>query len=406
MAEQTKLQDFTWEGVNSRGEKVSGEVSAKNMDELRNTLRKQSIKPGRIRKKSKPLFGGGKGKKIKPVDIAFFTRQMSTMIKAGIPLVQSLEIVAGSANNLTMRDMILKIRDEVSTGVDFANALREYPKYFDNLTCNLIESGEGSGTLDDMLDKIATYKEKTEALKGKIKKAMLYPAITLVVAAVVTIILLVKVVPTFESMFDSFGADLPAPTQLVVNISEFVQAYWLVALGVVFAVGFAFMYQYRRSHKLQDKVDLWLLKTPAIGAIIHNAAIARFCRVMGTTFAAGVPLVEALKSGAGAVGNAKYRDAVFQMRDEVSTGQQVNFAMRSTGVFPNMVVQMTGIGEESGDLDSMLERCAEYYEDEVDMAVDNMTSMIEPAIMVFLGVVIGGLIIAMYLPIFQMGDVI
>lgn len=406
MAEQTKLQDFTWEGVNSRGEKVSGEVSAKNMDELRNVLRKQSIKPGRIRKKAKPLFGGGKGKKVKPVDIAFFTRQMSTMIKAGIPLVQSLEIVAGSANNLTMRDMILKIRDEVSTGVDFANALREYPKYFDNLTCNLIESGEGSGTLDDMLDKIATYKEKTEALKGKIKKAMLYPAITLVVAVVVTIILLVKVVPTFQSMFDSFGADLPAPTQLVVSISDFVQAYWFIAFAVVFAVGFLFMYQYRRSHALQDKVDLWLLKLPAIGDIVHNAAIARFCRVMSTTFAAGVPLVEALKSGAGAVGNAKYRDAVNQMKEEVSTGQQVNFAMRSTGVFPNMVVQMTGIGEESGDLDSMLERCAEYYEDEVDMAVDNMTAMIEPAIMVFLGIVIGGLIIAMYLPIFQMGDVI
>lgn len=408
MAENTKIQDFMWEGVNIRGEKVSGEVSATSSDEVRITLRKQSIKPNRIRKKSKPLFsfGGGKSKKIKPVDIAFFTRQMSTMIKAGIPLVQSFEIVAGSASSLAMRDMILKIRDEVSTGTDFANALREYPKYFDNLTCNLVEAGESAGTLDRMLDKIATYKEKTEALKAKIKKAMLYPSITLLVAVVVTAILLIKVVPTFESLFSSFGAELPAPTQFVVGISEIVQEYWLVVLGSIALAAFLFVYQYRRSHRLQDQVDLWMLKIPVIGGIVHNAAVARFCRVMGTTFAAGVPLVEALKSGAGAVGNAKYRDAVMQIKTEVSAGQQMNFAMRNTAVFPNMVIQMTGIGEESGDLDSMLNRCAEYYEDEVDMAVDNMTAMIEPAIMVFLGVVIGGLIIAMYLPIFQMGDVI
>lgn len=406
MADKTEIQDFTWEGVNPKGEKVRGELSAINITEARNILRKQSIKPGRIRKKSGSLFARAGRKKIKPVDIAFFIRQMATMIKAGIPLVQSFEIVSGSASNVTMRDMILKVRDEVSTGTDFATALRAYPKYFDTLTCNLIEAGENAGTLDKMLDKIAIYKEKVEAVKTKVKKAMLYPAITMVVAIVVTAILLIKVVPTFEELFSSFGADLPAPTQVVVSISEFVQAYYLVTLVALIVAGFLFMYQYQRSYALQDKVDLWLLSVPVIGSIMHNSAVARFCRVMSTTFAAGVPLVDALNSGAGAVGNAKYRDAVMQIKNEVSTGQQMNFAMRNTQVFPNMVIQMTGIGEESGDLDSMLERCAEYYEDEVDNAVDNMTSMIEPAIMVFLGVVIGGLIIAMYLPIFKMGDVI
>ncbi len=406
MAEKTEIQDFIWEGVNAKGEKVKGELSAKDVSEARIILRKQSIKPSRVRKKSTSFFSAAKHKKIKAVDIAFFIRQMSTMIKAGIPLVQSFEIVSGSASNMTMRDMILKVRDEVSTGTDFATALRAYPKYFDNLTCNLIEAGESAGTLDKMLDKIATYKEKTEATKAKVKKAMMYPTITMLVATVVTAILLIKVVPTFEELFSSFGADLPAPTQVVVSISEFVQAYYLIVLGSIIVAAGLFIYQYRRSHLLQDKVDLWLLNVPVIGSIVHNSAVARFCRVMSTTFSAGVPLVEALNSGAGAVGNAKYRDAVVQIKNEVSTGQQMNFAMRNTQTFPNMVIQMTGIGEESGDLDSMLERCAEYYEDEVDSAVDNMTAMIEPAIMIFLGVVIGGLIVAMYLPIFKMGDVI
>jgi len=410
MAKKETKCAFTWEGVNRRGQKIKGEMSGQNAAMVKAQLRKQGVNPTKVRKVSQPLFGigggGAKKKKIKSQDITFFTRQMATMIKAGVPLVQSFDIVAEGIDNLTMKNMIFDIRDSVSSGNDFASALKQHPEYFDELTCNLIESGEQSGALETMLDKVAIYKEKTEALKAKIKKAMMYPMITMVVAIVVTAILLIKVVPTFQEMFESFGAELPAPTQLVVAISEFVQAYYMQTLVALVIAGIAFAQAMKRSPKFKDNFEAYVLKVPVFGDLIRKAAVARYARVLSTTFAAGVPLVEALQSVSGAVGNAVYRDAVLQIRDEVSSGQQMHFAMKSTEVFPNMVVQMTSIGEESGALDAMLDKAASYYESEVDDAVDNMTAMIEPFMMAFLGVVIGGLIIAMYLPIFQMGNVV
>ncbi|MDP2608054.1 MULTISPECIES: type II secretion system F family protein [unclassified Oceanobacter] len=409
MAKQAKSIDFVWEGVNKRGQKINGSLSGQNLAMVKAQLRKQGIQPSKVKRAPQPLFGLGgaaaKGKKIKTADISFFTRQMATMIKAGVPLVQSFEIVSDGVDNPNMKDLILKLRDTVSAGNDFASALKEHPQYFDELTCNLVESGEQSGALETMLDKVAIYKEKSEALKSKIKKAMGYPITVLVVAAIVTAILLIKVVPTFEGMFKSFGAELPAPTQFVVNISAAMQAYWMYALAIIMALVTAFKYMMRSSQTFRDQMDYLTLKLPVFGNIMHKAAIARFARVLSTTFAAGVPLVEALESVAGAVGNKLYRDAVLEVRQEVATGQQMHFAMRSTGVFPNMVVQMTSIGEESGSLDAMLDKAAEYYETEVDESVDGLTAMMEPMIMAFLGVVVGGLIIAMYLPIFQMGSV-
>ncbi len=407
MAKQPKNVAFTWEGKNRRGQKVKGELSGPNMAVVKAQLRKQGIQPEKVKRASKPLLGGAtKGKAIKPADITFFTRQMATMIKAGVPLVQSFEIVAEGIDNPKMRQLILGLRDKVAAGNDFASALKEYPEYFDELTCNLIESGEQAGALETMLDRVAQYKEKTEVLKSKVKKAMGYPIATLVIAAIVTVILLVKVVPTFETMFKSFGSQLPAPTQFVVDLSEMAQDYWMPVVGVIFLLVFSFKQMSRRSAKFRDGVDKLILKAPIFGDITQKAAVARFARVLSTTFAAGVPLVEALESVAGAVGNAVYRDAVLSVRSDVATGQQMHFAMRSTGIFPNMVVQMTSIGEESGALDGMLEKAATYYEQEVDDAVDGMTAMMEPLIMAFLGVVVGGMLIAMYLPIFQMGAAI
>lgn len=406
---QIKKSAFTWEGVNRRGQNIKGEMSGQNAAVVKAQLRKQGVTPTKVRKATQPLFGiggGPKKKKIKTSDITFFTRQMATMIKAGVPLVQSFDIVSDGVDNLTMKELIFEIRDSVSAGNDFASALKQHPDYFDDLTCNLIESGEQSGALEAMLDRVANYKEKTEALKAKIKKALMYPIITLLVAFGVTVILLVKVVPTFAEMFSSFGADLPAPTQFVVYISEVVQAYYLQALAVLVIGAVAFSQGMKRSPKFKDNVERSLLKVPLFGELLRKAAVARYARVLSTTFAAGVPLVEALDSVAGAVGNVVYREAVLKIRDEVASGQQMHFAMRSTGVFPNMVVQMTSIGEESGALDSMLDKAATYFEAEVDNAVDNLTAMIEPMMMVFLGVVIGGLIVAMYLPIFKMGEVV
>ncbi len=408
MAKQAKNIDFVWEGVNKRGQKMNGSLSGQNMAMVKAQLRKQGIQPDKVKRASKPMFGLGgaaKGKKIKSADISFFTRQMATMIKAGVPLVQSFEIVADGVDNPSMKDLILQLRDTVSAGNDFASALKEHPQHFDELTCNLVESGEQSGALETMLDKVAIYKEKSEALKSKIKKAMGYPITVLVVAAIVTAILMIKVVPTFDGMFKSFGAELPAPTQFVVDLSAAMQAYWMYALAVIVALVTVFKQMMKRSQFFRDQMDYFTLKLPVFGNIMHKAAVARFARVLSTTFAAGVPLVEALESVAGAVGNKLYRDAVLSVRQEVATGQQMHFAMRATGVFPNMVVQMTSIGEESGALDSMLDKAAEYYETEVDESVDGLTAMMEPMIMAFLGVVVGGLIIAMYLPIFQMGSV-
>ena len=401
-----KLQQFSWEGTNRKGQKVKGESSGPNLATVKAQLRKQGVQPGKVKKKATPLFSLGSGGKITPADITFFTRQMATMMKAGVPLVQSFDIVGEGVDNKALKALIAQVRDDVSAGNDFASALKKHPKHFDDLFCNLIESGEQSGALEQMLDKVAVYKEKTEALKKKIKKAMMYPAVTLAIASVVTVILLVKVVPTFESMFQSFGSELPAPTKMVVAISEWTQAYWYMMLGSVIAFVVGLKQALARSPAFKDKFEAGLLKAPVFGDLIMKAAVARFARVLATTFAAGVPLVEALDSVAGAVGNSVYRKAVLVVRDEVSQGQQMHFAMKATGVFPNMVVQMTSIGEESGALDSMLSKAADYFEDEVDNAVDGLTAMMEPLVMSFLGVVIGGMIVAMYLPIFEMGKAI
>ena len=409
MAKPIKTTTFQWEGTNRRGQTVKGELSGQNPAMVKAQLRKQGVEPKKIKRLSQPLFGIGGGpakKRIKPADITFFTRQMATMVKAGVPLVQSFDIVADGVDNISLREVIYAIRDSVSAGNDFASALKQYPQYFDELTCNLIESGEQAGALESMLDKVAIYKEKTEELKAKIKKALMYPMITLLVAFGVTAILLIKVVPTFDEMFKSFGAELPAPTQFIVMLSDWMQANYLYVFGGLIFLVVAFMQGMKKSQSFRDNVETTMLKAPVFGDLIMKASVARYARVLSTTFAAGVPLVEALDSVAGAVGNVVYRNAVYSIRDEVASGQQMHFAMRATKVFPNMVVQMTSIGEESGALDSMLDKAASYYEAEVDNAVDNMTSLLEPAIMVFLGVVIGGMIVAMYLPIFAMGDAI
>lgn len=408
MAKQVKNSSFTWEGVNRRGQTIKGDMTGQNAAMVKAQLRKQGVNPIKVRKAAQPLFGlgGPKKKKITTSDVTFFTRQMATMIKAGVPLVQSFDIVADGVDNQSMKDLIFGIRDSVSAGNDFASALKQYPEYFDDLTCNLVESGEQAGALEAMLDKVAIYKEKTESLRKKIKKALMYPAITLAIAFIVTVILLLKVVPTFQEMFSNFGAELPAPTQFVVFLSEQVQAYWLQGFAILIAIGIAFTQALKRSPKFRNSFERFTLQVPLFGDLIRKAAVARYARVLSTTFAAGVPLVEALESVAGAVGNVVYKEAVLKIRDEVSSGQQMHFAMKATGVFPNMVVQMTSIGEESGALDAMLDKAASYFEEEVDATVDGLTAMLEPMVMAFLGVIIGGLIIAMYLPIFQMGDVV
>jgi len=409
MAKEQKTSTFVWEGVNRRGQTAKGEIIALNSAYAKAQLRKQGIEPRKVRKAPQPLFGIGSGsrsKKIKSADITFFTRQMATMVKSGVPLVQAFDIVSDGIDNQNLKRVISDVRDSVSSGNDFAAALRKYPEHFDDLTCNLIESGEQAGTLQTMLEKVAIYKEKTESLKAKIRKALAYPVITLLVAFGVTLLLLLKVVPTFEDLFKNFGAELPAPTQFVVNLSEIAQDYYLYVLAILIISGVIFVQSLRRSKEFKDRFEAFLLGVPVFGDLIRKAAVARYARVLSTTFAAGVPLVDALDSVAGAVGNAVYRDAVRSIRDEVATGQQMHHAMRATKKFPNMVIQMTSIGEESGALDDMLGKAADHYEEEVDNAVDNLTSMIEPAIMVFLGVVIGGLIVAMYLPIFEIGDVV
>lgn len=407
MAKQQKTSTFAWEGVNRRGQTTKGEIVAINSAYAKAQLRKQGIDPKKVKKAAQPLFsfGGGK-KKVKSSDITFFIRQMATMVKSGVPLVQAFDIVADGLDNLTLKRVVLEVRDSVASGNDFAMALKEYPQYFDELTCNLIESGEQAGTLDAMLDKVAIYKEKTEALKAKVKKALTYPGFTLLVAFVVTGILLVKVVPSFEEMFASFGAELPAPTQFVIGLSEIAQAYYLYVIAFIVVAGVGFVQALKKSPQFKDSFEGFLLQVPVFGDLLTKAAIARFARVLSTTFAAGVPLVDALDSVAGAVGNAVYRDSVKRIKEEVVSGQQLNMAMRAQKIYPNMVLQMTSIGEESGALDDMLNKAADYYEAEVDNAVDNLTAMIEPMIMVFLGVVIGGLIVAMYLPIFELGNVV
>jgi type IV pilus assembly protein PilC len=399
-----KSATFAYEGIDRKGSRVKGEITGKGPALVRAELRKQGIQAKKVVKKREMSLGGKK--KIKPMDIALFTRQMATMMKAGVPLVQAFEIVSDGLENPTMKEMILKLKADVESGNNFAGALRQHPHLFDDLYCSLIESGEASGSLETMLDRVALYKEKTEALKQKIKKAVKYPIAVICVAVIVTGILLVKVVPTFQELFEGFGAELPAFTQFVIGISEGLQANFLMILLIIAALIIGFTEGRKRSQGFKDTVDRLVLRLPIIGPITHKATVARFSRTLSTTFAAGVPLIEALDACAGATGNVVYRKAVLQVKEDVATGQQLQFAMRSTGVFPAMALQMTAIGEESGALDSMLGKVATYYEDEVDNLVDGLTSMLEPLIMSVLGVLIGGLIIAMYLPIFQLGAVV
>ena len=405
MAEKAqKLESYIWEGKDRRGNKSKGELTGSNLALVKAQLRKQGIIPNKVKKKPKPLFGGSK--KITPFDIAMLTRQLATMMKAGVPLVQSFDIVTDGLENKGLQDLVMAIRNDISSGTSFAGALRKHPKHFDDLYCNLVDSGEKAGALEKMLDRIATYLEKTELLKKKVKKAMTYPIAVVVVAIVVTAILLVKVVPQFESLFQGFGAELPVFTQMVVRLSEWMQTWWFVVLLGIVGTIFLFKEANRRSQKFSDFVDKYVLKLPVVGEILDKSAVAKFGRVLSTTFAAGVPLVDALDSVAGATGNAVYRDAIQRIKNDVSSGTQLQASMREQDIFPVMAVQLTAIGEESGNLDEMLEKVAEHYEGVVDDMVDNLTALMEPMIMSVLGVLVGGLIIAMYLPIFQMGQVV
>ncbi len=404
MATDAAQNTFIWQGTDKNGNKTKGEVQGSSIALVRAQLRKQGIRTTKVRRKPKDLFGPRK-QKIRPGDIAVFTRQLATMMKSGIPLVQSFEIVGESLENPSMRELVLKIRDDVASGNNFADCIRKHPRYFDDLFCNLVDAGEQSGSLETMLDRLATYKEKSEALKAKIKKAMNYPIAVVAVAIVVTGILLIKVVPQFAETFSSFGAELPAFTLFVLNLSDLAIAHWWKILigGVIFA--FVFREAKLRSQAVRDGIDKITLKLPIIGPIMNSSCYARFTRTLATTFSAGVPLVDALDSVAGATGNVVYARATKRVKDDVTTGQQLAFSIKNTNLFPIMVTQMVGIGEESGALDSMLDKCANYYEAEVDNAVDGLTALMEPMIMAVLGILVGGLMIAMYLPIFQLGSV-
>ncbi|OEO27143.1 type II secretion system protein F [Pseudomonas sp. J237] len=405
MAEKAlKTSVFTWEGKDKKGSTIKGELKGTNPALVKAQLRKQGINPTKVRKKSVSIISAGK--KIKPMDIALFTRQMATMMKAGVPLLQSFDIIAEGLDNPNMRKLVDEVKQDVAAGNSFAASLRKRPDYFDDLYCNLVDSGEQSGSLETLLDRVATYKEKTEALKAKIKKAMNYPIAVIVVALIVSAILLIKVVPQFESVFSGFGAELPAFTLMVVGLSEVMQKWWLALLAGLFSIMFLVQNTHKRSEKFRDWADKTALKMPIVGDIIYKSAVARFARTLATTFAAGVPLVDALDSVAGATGNIVFKSATNKIKADVSSGMQLNFSMRSTGVFPTMAVQMTAIGEESGALDEMLDKVASFYEEEVDNAVEGLTSLMEPLIMSVLGVLIGGLVIAMYLPIFQLGNVV
>ena len=406
MAEASTLSTvpFTWEGTDRKGHKVKGKSMATNEAAVRADLRRQGVVPSRIKKQGKSLFASGGT--VAPSDIAIFMRQLATMLAAGIPLVQSFEIVGNGHENPAMQKLILAVKADVEGGTALADALSKHPLYFDDLVLNLVEAGEQAGALETLLDKIATYKEKTEALKKKIKKALTYPAAVLVVALVVTTILLIFVIPAFEDLFQGFGADLPTFTRMIIDLSVFVRTKGMY-IAVMIGIGIAtFMYFKKRSRPMRHFLDRMMLKLPIIGPILQKASIARYARTLSTMFAAGVPLVEALQSVAGATGNIVYEEGVLAMRDEVSTGQRLQQAMENTDLFPNMVIQMIAVGEESGSLDDMSSKVADFYEEDVDNAVDNLSSLLEPMIMSILGVLVGGLVVAMYLPIFKMGAVI
>lgn len=400
-----KSEMFVWEGVDKAGKKVKGEMSGKNDALIKAQLRRQGVNPLKVKKKPKPLLGGGGGK-ITTKDITVFSRQMATMMSSGVPLVQSFEIVGRGHENKAMQDLIMTIKGDVEAGGSLNEALGKHPKYFNELFVNLVTAGEQAGILEDILHKLATYMEKTEALKSKIKGAMFYPIAVIVVAFVITCILMIFVIPQFQELFAGFGADLPALTTFVINMSKWFQANWFFLIGGIILAIVGIIQAMKRSIKFAHFVDRLLLKIPVLGDILNKSAIARFARTLATMFAAGTPLVEAMTSVAGACGNIVYYEAVMKMRDDVATGTQIQATMRDVGVWPNMVIQMVAIGEESGALDQMLGKVADWYEQEVDDAVESLTSLLEPIIMAVLGVLIGGLVVAMYLPIFKMGQVV
>lgn len=405
MAEAKKADMYAWEGMDKKGKRVKGEISGQSEALVKAVLRRQGVNPTKVKKKPKPLLGGGKAK-ITPKDITVFSRQLATMMSSGVPLVQAFEIVGRGHENAGMQDLILGIKADVEAGNNLTEALKKRPLEFNALYCNLVEAGEHAGILEAILHKLATYMEKTEALKSKIKAALFYPAAVIVCAAIVVTILMIFVIPQFSELFGSFGADLPALTQFLIDASDFFVAYWYIIFAVAGGIVFGAMEAKKRSIAVQHFLDRAILKVPVIGVVMEKAAIARFARTLETMFAAGTPMVEAMVSVAGACGNIVFYDATMKMKDEISTGTQLQVSMRDTGLFPNMVVQMVAIGEESGAIDTMLGKVADWYEQEVDDAVDALTSLLEPAIMAFLGVVIGGIVIGMYLPIFKMGAVV
>ncbi len=402
---KVKTSLYSWEGSDKKGSRITGEIRSTNLAMARAELRRQGVTPLKLRKKTASLFSSRK-KKITSADIAVFSRQMATMMSAGVPMVQAFDIVGRGHENPSMMELILNIKGDVEGGTSLADALKKHPLYFDDLFVNLVRAGEHAGVLETLLHKIALYKEKTESIKGKIKKALFYPAAVIIVAIIVTAIIMIFVIPQFEQLFRGFGADLPVFTRIVINIAHFVQNYWWAILLGVIAAGYSASHVWKRSRKFRQTVDRILLKVPVIGSILNKAAIARFARTLSTMSAAGVPLVEALDSVAGATGNVVYGDAVLRMREDVATGQSLQLSMRQRNLFPNMVIQMVSIGEESGSLDDMLAKVADFYEEQVDNAVDAMSSLLEPLIMVILGTLVGGLVVAMYLPIFSMGKAV
>lgn len=400
-----ELQTFKWEGTDKRGQKLRGEEIGKNANLVKAHLRKQGINATKVAQKKSSIFGKS-GSAIKPRDIAVISRQLATMMKAGVPLVQSFEMIAGGQNNPRLKDMLTAVKTDIEGGSSLSESLNKFPAYFDELFVNLVRAGESAGVLDVVLDTVATYKENIESLKGKIKKALFYPMAVIAVAVIVSSIILIYVVPQFEAVFQSFGADLPAFTKMIVAMSRFMVSYWwfifLVIAGSIFGLTTAL----RRSRTFARLVDRMMLKVPVIGQILHNSAVARFARTLAITFRAGVPLVEALETVAGSTGNIIYDEATKRIKDDVSVGHQLNLAMRQVNLFPLMVVQMTAIGEESGALDTMLVKAAEFYEQEVENSVDALSSLLEPFIMVIIGTLVGGMVIGMYLPIFKLGAVV
>lgn len=404
-AQVSQMQTFLWTGLDKRGVRMQGEQSSKNASLVKADLRRQGINPQTVKPKPKPLFGKA-GKKVTSREIAVFSRQLATMMAAGVPMVQGFEIVAGGQSNPRMKDMLVNIKTEIEGGAALNEALGNYPVQFDELFRNLVRAGESAGVLDTVLDTVATYKENIEAIKGKIKKALFYPAAVIAVAVLVSSILLIFVIPQFESVFKNFGAELPAFTQMLVSASRFMVAYWWLVLGIIAGTIFGLVMLNKRSAKFSRFLGRAMLKLPVIGEVLRQSAIARFARTLGVTFRAGVPLVEALESVGGATGSVVYNEAVMRIREDVAVGHQLQLAMRQTGVFPNMVVQMVAIGEEAGALDKMLFKIAEFYEEEVSNAVDALSSLLEPFIMVFIGVIVGGMVIGMYLPIFKLAAVV